>query len=296
MSETTGEEGEDLINLDDEDDEMDVDADILAEDDDDIQVINALDETMMDDLAEARQKGTWVKKGAVKKEESDIPDKSSAAASSSSAVKQETEQSARTWSSRARSRTPSRTVLKKADRAPGTTRSPSEGRRVSFSDIPEYFDPQPKKRATSRAREVIRDAKQAHKSTTKYFHRPEKMTCLICSQADVLFSCSLLSCVRPWVLSRLLPRGRQSWFMQSNFLCSTVPDADIPAPLGEHEREEITAEIDFTVPFASESEGWSSSDRHAGRLRRLQEIKDLVLGGGSTGYAAMDRIVLEGAR
>ena len=63
-------------------------------------------------------------------------------------------------------------------------------------------------------------------------------------------------------------------------------------PLGEHEREEITAEIDFTVPFASESEGWSSSDQHAGRLRRLH----LVLGGGSTGYAAMDRIVLEGAR
>ena len=141
LSETTEEEGEDLINPDDEDDEMDVDADIPAEDDDDIQVINALDETMMDDLAEARQKGTWVKKGTVKKEESDIPDQSSAAASSSSAVKKETEQSTRTWSSRARSRTPCRAVLKKADRAPGTTRSPSEGRRVSFSDIPEtkYF-------------------------------------------------------------------------------------------------------------------------------------------------------------
>ena len=99
--------------------------------------------------------------------------------------------STRTWSSRARSRTPSRAVLKKADRAPGTTRSPSEGRRVSFSDIPEtkYFDLQPKKRATSRAREVISDAKKAQKSTTKYFHRPEKMTCLICAQADALFFC-----------------------------------------------------------------------------------------------------------
>ena len=44
LSETTEEEGEDLIDLDDDD--MDVDADIPAEDDD-IQVINALDETMM---------------------------------------------------------------------------------------------------------------------------------------------------------------------------------------------------------------------------------------------------------
>ena len=78
------------------------------------------------------------------------------------------------------------------------------------------------------------------------------------------------------------------------FICSTVPDADIPAPLGEHEREEVTAEIDFTIPFAAESEGWHPDDRYAGRLHRLQEIKDLVLGGGSTGYAAMDRIVLEG--
>ena len=85
--------------------------------------------------------------------------------SSSSAVKQETEQSTRTWSSRARSRTPSRTVLKKADHAPGTARTPSEGRRVSFSDTPEtkYFDPQPEKRATSRAREVISDAKKRKK-------------------------------------------------------------------------------------------------------------------------------------
>ena len=46
LSETTEEEGEDLINPDVEDDEMDVDADIPAEDDDDIQVINALDETI----------------------------------------------------------------------------------------------------------------------------------------------------------------------------------------------------------------------------------------------------------
>ena len=83
---------------------------------------------------------------------------------------------------------------------------------------------------------------------------------------------------------------------QQIYLCSTVPDADIPAPLNEHEQEEITAEIDFTIPFSPESEGWTASDRHSGRLRRLQEMKDLVLGGGSTGYAAMDRIILEGAR
>ena len=92
-------------------------------------------------------------------------------------------------------------------------------------------------------------------------------------------------------MPRLLSRGRQS---HSIYLCSTVPDADIPAPLGEHERAEITAEIDFTIPFAAESEGWHPDDRYAGQLHRLQEIKDLVLGGGSTGYAATDRIVLEG--
>ena len=72
LSETTEEEGEDLINLEEEDDEMDVDADIPADDDDEVQVMDTLDETMMDDLAEARQKGTWVKKGTVKKEEPDI--------------------------------------------------------------------------------------------------------------------------------------------------------------------------------------------------------------------------------
>ena len=53
---------------------MDVDADIPADedDDDDVQVISTLDAAMVDDLAEARQKGTWVKKGAVKKEKSPI--------------------------------------------------------------------------------------------------------------------------------------------------------------------------------------------------------------------------------
>ena len=180
LSETTEEEGDDLIDVDDDDDDMEVDADIPAEDDDDVQVISTLDETMLDDLAEARQKGTWVKKGTAKKEESDMPDDPSAPASSSSAVKKEEVQSTRVWSSRARSRTPSRTVLKKADHAPGTARTPSEGRRVSFSDTPEtkYFEAQPKKRATSRAREVISDAKKAQKSPTKYFHRPETMTCL----------------------------------------------------------------------------------------------------------------------
>ena len=118
LSETTEEEGDDLIDVDDDDD-MEVDADIPADDDDDVQVISTLDEAMVDDLAEARQKGTWVKKGAVKKEESDMPDDPSAGASSSSAVKKEEVSSTRVWSSRARSRTPTRTVLKKADHTPG---------------------------------------------------------------------------------------------------------------------------------------------------------------------------------
>ena len=137
LSETTEEEsGDDLIDVDDDDD-MEVDADIPADDeDDDVQVVSTLDAAMVDDLAEARQKGTWVKKGTVKKEESDMPDDSSAAASASTAVKKEEKSGARVWSSRARSRTPTRTVLKKADRAPGMTRTPS-GHRVSFSDIPE---------------------------------------------------------------------------------------------------------------------------------------------------------------
>ena len=135
LSETTEEEGDDLIDLDDDDD-MDIDADIPADDDDEVQVISNLDAAMVDDLAEARQKGTWVKKGTVKKEESDMLDDPSAAASSSAAVKKEEKQSTRVWSSRARSRTPSRTVLKKADNAPGAARTPSESRRVSFSDIP----------------------------------------------------------------------------------------------------------------------------------------------------------------
>ena len=287
LSETTEEEGDDLIDVDDDDD-MEVDADIPADDDDDVQVISTLDEAMVDDLAEARQKGTWVKKGTVKKEESDMPDDPSATASSSSAVKKEETQSTRVWSSRARSRTPSRTVLKKADHAPGTTRT------VSFSDIPEtkYFEAQSKKRATSRAREVISDARKAQKTPTKYFHRPVKMTCLACSSADVLFFCR--ACGHGTCLD-CYHEASNHCSRNSIYFCSTVPDADIPAPLGEREREEITAEIDFTIPFAAESEGWRPDDRYAGRLHRLQEIKDLVLGGGSTGYAAMDRIVLEGA-
>ena len=287
LSETTEEEGDDLIDVDDDDDNMEVDADIPAEDDDDdVQVISTLDETMLDDLAEARQKGTWVKKGTVKKEESDMPDDPSATASSSSAVKKEEVQGTRVWSFRARSRTPSRTVLKKADHAPGKARTPSEGRRVSFSDTPEtkYFEPQPKKRATSRAREVISDARKAQKSPTKYYHRPEEMTCLSCSQADVLFFCR--ACSHGTCLD-CYHEVSSHCSCNSIYLCSTVPDADIPAPLGEHEREEIAAEIDFTIPFAAESEGWRPDDRYAGRLHRLQEIKE-------TGYAAMDRIVLEG--
>ena len=122
------------------------------------------------------------------------------------------------------------------------------------------------------------------------------MTCLTCSSPDVLFSCRACSHG-----TRLDCRHDVSNHCSCNdsrnsiYLCSTVPDADIPAPLGEHEREEVTAEIDFTIPFAAESEGWHPDGRYAGQLHRLQEIKDLVLGGGSTGYAAMDRIVLEGA-
>ena len=88
LSETTEEEGDDLIDLDDDDD-MEVDADIPADDDDEVQVISNLDAAMVDDLAEACQKGTWVKKGTVKKEESDMPDDPSAAASASTAVKKE---------------------------------------------------------------------------------------------------------------------------------------------------------------------------------------------------------------
>ena len=71
-------------------------------------------------------------------------------------------------------------------------------------------------------------------------------------------------------------------------LSSTIPDADILAPLGEHEREEIIAEVSFSTPFVPESEGWTPEDRLAGRSRRLREMKDLVLGGGSTRFAAMD--------
>ena len=140
LSETTEEEGDDLIDVDDDDD-MEVDADIPADDDDDVQAISTLDEAMVDDLAEARQKGTWVKKGTVKKEESDMPDGPSAAASSSSAVKKEEVPSTRVWSSRARSRTPSRTVLKKADHAPGTARTPSEGKPSSSKHSPRSVRP-----------------------------------------------------------------------------------------------------------------------------------------------------------
>ena len=98
LSDTTEEE-DDLILIEDDDDEeaddaMDVDADIPADEADDQQVMDTLDEQMMDDLAEARKKGTWVKKG--EKKESDIPDEPSTAASSSGAVKKETGASSRT--------------------------------------------------------------------------------------------------------------------------------------------------------------------------------------------------------
>ena len=125
--------------IDSDDDEADdnaveVDADIPADDADDQQVIDTLDEQMMDDLAEARQKRVWVRN--VRR---------------SPTVKKEA--GSRAWASRACSRVPSRTVLEKADRRE-PSRSPSAGRRrVSFSsDVPEtkFFEPTAKKRATSR--------------------------------------------------------------------------------------------------------------------------------------------------
>ena len=70
-----------------------------------------LNETMMDDLAEARLKELGSRKVQAPRRN---PIFRTAAASSSKAVKKETGTSLRTWSSRARSRTPSRTVLKKA--------------------------------------------------------------------------------------------------------------------------------------------------------------------------------------
>ena len=155
LSETTEEELEDLYVIDDDDDEaddnaMEVDADIPADDADDQQVIDTLDEQMMDDLAEARdKKGVWVKKGEKKP---DIPGSSSAPSTgeeptSSEAVNKES--GSRTWASRARSRAPSRTVLKKANHHVEPSRSPSAGRRrVAFSsDIPEtkYYEPTAKK-------------------------------------------------------------------------------------------------------------------------------------------------------
>ena len=190
LSDTTEEE-DDLILIEDDDDEeaddaMDVDADIPADEADDQQVIDTLDEQMMDDLAETRQTGTWVKKG--ERKESDIPDEPSSAASSSGA--KETGSSSRTWAPRARSHTPSRTVLKKAGRFHEQSRSPSADRRkVTFSDIPEtkFFETSPKKRAASRAQEVMRDAAEAHKADFEFKRRPEFMTCLACSQGEVLF-------------------------------------------------------------------------------------------------------------
>lgn len=71
-AETTEEDLADLYVGDDDeadDNAIDVDADIPADDQDDQQVIDTLDDQMMDDLAEARKKGVWVKKGATVKKE-----------------------------------------------------------------------------------------------------------------------------------------------------------------------------------------------------------------------------------
>ena len=103
LSETTEEDVAELYIDDDEadDDAMDVDADIPADDADDQEVIDTLDDQMMDG-----------KKGEKK---SDIPDSLSAPSTgekpkSSEAAKKEKEAGSRTWASRARSRTPTRTV------------------------------------------------------------------------------------------------------------------------------------------------------------------------------------------
>ncbi|CAK8995260.1 Uncharacterized protein SCF082_LOCUS4271 [Durusdinium trenchii] len=150
-----------------------------------------------------------------------------------------------------------------------------------MSPIPEtqyYEATATAKKATSRAREVMKDAADAHKQVTEYKRRPDTMLCL----EEVLFFCR----------GQVETQANQCK-CNSLYFSSTIPDADILAPLGEDEREDITAEISFSTPFAPESEGWTPLDRMAGRRRRLREMKDLVLGGGSTGFAAMDRI-LEG--
>ena len=60
---------------------------------------------------------------------------------------------------------------------------------MSFFNTPEtrYYEPSSKKRATSRAREVMRDA--AQKAQMQFKRRPDIMTCLVCQQEDVLFFC-----------------------------------------------------------------------------------------------------------
>ena len=157
-----------------------------------------------------------------------------------------------------------------------------------------YFDPQPKKRVTSRAREVISDAKKAQKSTTKYFHRPEKMTCLICAQADVLFFCRACgmdhvstATTRPTIIVHAIesifvrqsqmPIFRLHWVSMSAKRSPPRSILRLPSHLNPRAGPRLT---DMPVDFAV----------------CKKSCKDLVLGGVSTGYSAMDRIVLEGAR
>ena len=149
------------------------------------------------------------------------------------------------------------------------TRTPS-GRRVSFSDMPEtkYIEPRPKKRATSRAREVISDARKAQSTPTKYFHRPEKMTCFTCSAADVLFFCracshgTCLDCsatiahaiVFISVQQSQTPIFRHRWV-------STSAKRSQPKSISR-------------FPSQPNPRDGARYDRYAGRLHRLQEMKE----------------------
>ena len=67
-------------------------------------------------------------------------------------------------------------------------------------------------------------------------------------------------------------------------MSSTIPDADIPAPLGEDEREDITARSVLQRLLLPNLKDGHLKDRLAGRRRRqrLREMKDLVMSGGST--------------
>ena len=116
-----------------------------------------------------------------------------------------------------------------------------------------HYEPTAKKRATSRAREVLKDAADAQKAPTVYLRRPDTMFCVKCEREEVLFYCR--ACGHGTCLTASMTRPINVIKRNSLYLDSTIPDADIPAPLGESEREDITAAIDFATPLAPESEG-----------------------------------------